>query len=534
MNKNFRRILSLIGSFALALSMFTGCADKPENSGNGDDISNNTSDTESEKEPENVVVPEIEGYNLLWNDEFSGDKLDMDYWSYDPHEPGWTNSELQEYTTSEENVFTRDGKLVLKAIKTKDENGKDYYTSGKIKGQNKKDFMYGKVVVSAKAPKGQGLWPAVWMMPTDEEHYGQWPKCGEIDIMEVLGHQTDTAYGTIHYGEPHGEQQGTYVLEGSTFADDFHEYSVEWEPGEMRFYIDGNLYHTVNDWFTAVDGEDDKPYPAPFDQTFFVQLNLAVGGTWPGNPDETTDFENAEFLIDYVRVYQKPEYDTNVTKPEPNYRDPLEDGNYIYNGDFSDAEALDDEENWRFLLFNDGEGSAEIKDGVLSIKTENQGTEEYSVQVVQAELPMYKGSTYRVTFDACASADRRMKVCVSAPTSGWVRYLKDTMLKLTTEWQTYTYEFTMERKTDPNGRLEFNMGNRGSTADVYIRNVRVEEIAKAEPDGEETPEETDAATDTAETPEETDAVTDTAETPEETDAVTDAAETTSETAESEE
>ena len=216
------------------------------------------------------------------------------------------------------------------------------------------------------------------MMPTDEQFYGQWPKCGEIDIMEVLGNQTDTAYGTVHYGEPHAEQQGTYVLEGGdTFASDFHEYSVEWEPGEMRWYIDGNLYHTVNSWFTAVDGEDDKPYPAPFNQTFFVQLNLAVGGTWPGNPDETTDFENAEFLVDYVRVYQKPEYDTNVTKPEPHFREPLEDGNLIYNGDFADAEALDDEENWRFLLFADGEGTAQIKDGVLEVSETAKGTEEY-------------------------------------------------------------------------------------------------------------------------------------------------------------
>ena len=425
---------------------------------------------------EQADVPQLDGYELIWNDEFNGTEMDESIWSYDPHEPGWTNNELQEYTTSTDNVFVRDGKLVLKAIKTVDDAGKDYYTSGKVKTQNKKDFMYGKVVVSAKVPEGQGLWPAIWMMPTDESYYGQWPKCGEIDIMEVLGNQTDLSYSTIHYGEPHAEQQGTYQLTEGTFASDFHEYSVEWEPGEMRFYTDGNLVLTVNDWFTAVSGEDEKPYPAPFNQTFFVQLNLAVGGNWPGNPDETTDFENAEFEIDYVRVYQKPEYDTNVEKPAKVFREALEDGNLIYNGDFAEAEALDDEDNWYFLLFEGGEGSAAINEGVMTITSEKEGSVDYSVQIVQPDLPMIKDNKYKLTFDACAAEERDMIVCVSAPTAGWIRYLQDTMLTLGTDWQTYTYEFEMTEKDDNNGRLEFNMGAKGSTAEIYIKNVRLEVV----------------------------------------------------------
>ncbi len=455
MKKN--RLFALGCSLALFVSVLAGCS------------------APVQEEP--VEVPQLEGYNLLWHDEFSGDELDMDTWNYEPHEPGWTNQELQEYTTSTDNVYVEDGNLVIKAIKTTDENGGDYYTSGKVTTQNKKDFMYGKVVARAKVPEGQGLWPAIWMMPTVESYYGQWPKCGEIDIMEVLGNQTDIAYTTIHYGEPHGEQQGTLKLEnGETFANSFHEYSVEWEPGEFRWYIDGNLTLTVNDWFTAVEGEDDKPYPAPFDQTFFVQMNLAVGGTWPGNPDETTDFDNAKFLIDYVRVYQKPEYDTNVTKPEVEFREPTEDGNYVFNGDFSEVEDLTDDVNWKFLLFNGGEGAAKIEDNTMIITSEAEGTEDYSVQLVQPELPMIKGKSYRVTFDAASNETRDIIVCISAPTSGWVRYLPDTELTITPEWQTFTYEFDMTSKTDHNGRLEFNMGHNGSVADVYIKNVRVEVI----------------------------------------------------------
>ncbi|SFW10834.1 family 16 glycosylhydrolase [Ruminococcus flavefaciens] len=462
-------------SFAAALAMLgcaVSCGDK--NSSGSDTAPETAKPTEAATEA--VDVPEIEGYSLLWNDEFSGSALDESKWNYEPHEPGWTNEELQEYTTSTDNVFLRDGKLVIKAIKS-EKNGKDYYTSGKVTGQNKTDFSYGKVVVSAKVPEGQGLWPAIWMMPKEESYYGQWPKCGEIDIMEVLGNDVSTAYGTLHFGEPHGEIQGTWGLTGQTYADSFHEYSVEWEPGEIRWYIDGNLYNTANDWFTAVQGEDEKPYPAPFDQPFFVQMNLAVGGTWPGNPDATTDFDKAEFEIDYVRVYQKPEYDMNVKKPEKVFRQAQEDGNFIFNGDFSEAEDLTDDVNWKFLLFNGGEGSAEIKDNMIVITSQAEGTEEYSVQLVQPDLPMIKGKKYRVTFDAYADEERDIVVCVSAPSAGWIRYLQDTKLTLTTEKQSFTYDFEMKEKDDNNGRLEFNMGKRGSTATVYISNVRVEEIA---------------------------------------------------------
>lgn len=473
-----KRRAARVGAVILAAAMLVGCGgEKPADNTEVSTEVNESTDAQVPEtgETKEEAIPEYEGYTLLWNDEFDGEAMDESIWSYDPHEPGWTNNELQEYTESTDNVFVRDGKMVLKAIKT-EKDGADYYTSGKIKTQNKKDFMYGKVVVSAKVPVGQGLWPAIWMMPTDESFYGQWPKCGEIDIMEVLGNQVDTAYSTFHYGEPHAEQQGKKVLTGTDFASDFHEYSVEWEPGEMRFYIDGDEVLVGNNWFTAVAGEDEKPYPAPFNQTFFIQMNLAVGGNWPGNPDETTDFDNAEFLIDYVRVYQKPSYDMNVSKPAVNYREPLEDGNLIYNGDFAEAEDLTDDENWKFLLAQGGEGSAEIKDGVMIIKSEAEGSVDYSVQLVQPDLPMIKGKKYRITFDAYASEERDMIVCVSAPTAGWIRYFPDTLMTLSTDWETYTFDFEMTEKSDPNGRLEYNMGNKGSIADIYIRNVRVEEI----------------------------------------------------------
>lgn len=252
-------------------------------------------------------VPAIEGYSLLWHDEFNGDKLDTSIWGKEVRKPGYTNNELQAYTQDEANIFVKDGNLVIKAIKTTDENGKDSYTSGRIRTRYKKEFTYGKVVVRAKVPKGKGLWPAAWLMPASDELYGQWPLGGEIDIMEILGHETNKTYSTIHYGLPHTQSGGyLYTKAGEPdFSEEFHEFSVDWEPGEMRFYVDGELVHKVNEWYTAYFRQVPAEFPAPFNADFYMILNLAVGGDWPGSPNAQTDFDKAEYYVDYVRIYQK-------------------------------------------------------------------------------------------------------------------------------------------------------------------------------------------------------------------------------------
>lgn len=421
-------------------------------------------------------------WNLVWEDNFDGDSLNLENWNYETHEPGWVNNELQEYTDSTDNIYVKDGELVLKAIKDETEDGVKY-TSGKVTTQNKRDYKYGRFEARLKVPEGQGLWPAFWMMPTDENLYGSWPRCGEIDIMEVLGHEPEKAYGTIHYGNPHREQQGTYILDGTTFADDYHVFSVEWEPSEMRFYIDGNLYHTVNDWYTKQEGDDEKTYPAPFDQPFYLQFNLAVGGNWPGNPDETTDFENAELKVDYVKVYQLDSYDENVTKPEKepvDLRDPDATGNYINNGDFSVNEDLTDNEGWIKLTTLGGRGESIIENNKIILTTEEVGSENHSLQLVQPQLPLKQYGEYRLTFDARADEDRTMIVNVTSPDRGYVRQFEDTTVNLTNELQSYSYDFIMKDIDEANGRLEFNYGNQGSLANIEISNVRLEKIGQHE------------------------------------------------------
>lgn len=422
------------------------------------------------------------GYTQVWADEFNGKKLNRDDWNVELHEPGWVNSEQQEYVDSEENIYVKDGTLVLKPVK-KTENGKTSYTSGRVNTQGKHDYKYGMFEARVKVPKGQGYLPAFWLMPTDENLYGQWPKCGEIDGMEVMGQETNKCYGTIHYGSPHEEKQGTKTLESGVkdFSEDYHVFDVEWEPGKITWYVDGVKFHEADNWYSAVEGKGTKTYPAPFDQPFYVILNLAVGGSWVGMTDDTTDFEKAAYAIDYVRVYQKDSYDENVTKPvaaEVALREPDANGNYILNGNFAEAESLDDDAAWKFMLAQSGEATAEVKDNAITIKTAKEGEVDYSVQLVQANLPIKKNSSYTLSFDAKASADRTMVVSVNSPDRGYKRYLSDQTVQMTTEKKTFTYDFTMRDDSDANARLDFNMGKAGSTADIEISNVVLKKTAE--------------------------------------------------------
>ena len=425
------------------------------------------------KDQEQDTDLSYEGYHLKWEDQFEGNSLNRNDWNVELHDPGWVNNELQSYVDSPENIYIKDGSLVLKPVENVSEDGSVSYTSGRINTQHKHDFKYGLFEARVKVPEGQGFLPAFWMMPTDENLYGQWPRCGEIDIMEVLGNNTDTSYGTIHYGNPHSESQGSYTLDEGSFSEEYHVFDVEWEPGKISWYVDGKLIHTEDNWYSATEGQGEITYPAPFDQPFYIILNLAVGGNWPGNPDDTTDIKNSAYYIDYVKVYQKDSYDENVTKPieEVILRDPDENGNYIINGDFSVNEELTDDKDWVFLTALGGEAGAEIRNNEIAVTTENEGTVDYSVQLVQPNLPMKQGGVYRLSFDAYADADRTMKVGISAPDRSFRRYLNDTEISLTQKKQTYNLDFTMTDSDDANGRLEFNMGAAGSTSGIRISNV---------------------------------------------------------------
>jgi len=242
-------------------------------------------------------------WELVWSDEFEGKALDSSKWEVIVNGRGGGNNELQYYL--KENVRIENGMLVIEARKEKFKglDGARDFTSAKIRTKNRGDWTYGRIEVRAKLPKGKGIWPAIWMMPTDNR-YGNWPNSGEIDMVELVGHEPDRVHGTLHYGDREKrrmEKGDSYKLKNGTFADDFHVFNLEWEKGKISWSVDGQVYQTQGDWHTR-----DAAFPAPFDQRFHLILNVAVGGSWPGNPDATTQFP-APMVVDWVRVYQKKE-----------------------------------------------------------------------------------------------------------------------------------------------------------------------------------------------------------------------------------
>ncbi|MCD1258661.1 S-layer homology domain-containing protein [Paenibacillus athensensis] len=241
-------------------------------------------------------------WTLVWNDEFNGNTIDASKWNFVEGGGGFGNNELQYYTQRPENARVENGSLVLQALQESYKGSA--YTSAKLMTKGKGDWTYGRYEIRAKLPNGKGMWPAIWMMPSASQ-FGGWPASGEIDIMELLGHEPNKVYGTIHYGNPYNHTGGNYTLENGSFSDDYHTFSVEWAPGQIQWFVDGILYSTKNDWYSrSANQTTDNPYPAPFDRDFYLQLNLAVGGNWPGNPDATTDWTvPKQMLVDYVRVY---------------------------------------------------------------------------------------------------------------------------------------------------------------------------------------------------------------------------------------
>jgi beta-glucanase (GH16 family) len=242
---------------------------------------------------------------LTWSDEFDGpdgSAPDAKKWTTETGGGGWGNNELEYYTARRTNSRVEKGNLVIDALQEKF-TGPDgvtrEYTSARLK--TGKLFMqkYGKFEARIRIPKGQGMWPAFWMLGDDIPTAG-WPACGEIDIMENVGFEPATVHGTIHGpGYSGGKSLGApYVLPSGDVAGDFHVFAVEWEPKEIRFYVDGHLYETRT--------PADLPAGARwvFDHPFFLIMNVAVGGKWPGNPDASTKFPQ-EMMVDYVRVYSR-------------------------------------------------------------------------------------------------------------------------------------------------------------------------------------------------------------------------------------
>ena len=291
-------------------------------------------------------------YTLRWADDFegpTGNAPDQANWIYDIGGNGWGNNELETYTDRIDNAhLDGDGHLIIKVLK-ETLRGPDgierNYTSARLLTKSKFTQRYGRIEARIKIPFGQGIWPAFWMLGADIDKLG-WPACGEIDIMECVGREPAVNHGSLHGPGYSGASPltGTYTLPaGQKFADDFHAFAIEWEPTAIRFYVDGNLYHTKQP-------ADTSGKPWVFDHPFFLILNVAVGGNFPGKPDETTTFPQT-MTVDYVRVYADNRYAPMINGVSGSKK------HLIVNGDNFDGESV--------ILIN-GDVQKTLRDDVAS------------------------------------------------------------------------------------------------------------------------------------------------------------------------
>ena len=261
---------------------------------------NDNDDYTPEKDADGYITPDsYPEMTLFWAEEFNGTSINTDTWTFEigdgcPNLCGWGNNELQYYSDEEKNAKIADGKLIITALK---KEGYSEYSSARMITKGKQEFSYGRIDIRARLPYGQGIWPAIWMLGANIDQVG-WPSCGEIDIMELVGHEPKTSHGTAHYNANGYQYKGMgYALtDGTAFNDQFHVFSVLWEKDIIKWYVDYNKFFEIS--------AETVGTTYPFNNPFFFILNIAVGGNWPGNPDETTLFPQT-MEIDYIRVFQQ-------------------------------------------------------------------------------------------------------------------------------------------------------------------------------------------------------------------------------------
>ncbi|MBR6968121.1 MAG: glycoside hydrolase family 16 protein [Ruminococcus sp.] len=399
------------------------------------------------------------GWTLKWSDEFDSGSLDGGKWSYELGNwkldnngnyitNGWGNNEQEFYT--DKNTTVKDGILTISARResyTDEKQGSYEYTSARINTKDKFSFCGGRIEVRARCDAGKSLWPAIWMLP-EKEVYGGWAASGEIDIMEGWGSTPEKICGTIHFGGAWPDN--TYLTNDYNFPNgdgtqNWHVYSVEWEKGEIRWYVDDVLYSTQNSWSSA-----GFSFPAPFDQDFYIILNLAVGGHFDGidgiYADPATFAEGPKsFDIDYVRVYEK-----DGTKFRPTELTSAALDNYIEGAD----------------------ASVVNKEGCTVISVRNAGELEYAVMGLIIGQQVRAGEKHTLSFDVSSTAERSM--VVTAEDSSYARYL-DEKLTVSPERKHYSFDVTFDR--DMSADIKFQLGNIDGAAALGAHEVTLYNIS---------------------------------------------------------
>jgi len=451
---------------------------------------------------------------LIWSDEFNYTGLpDQTKWEYDVGGSGWGNNELEYYTEKrQENARVENGNLIIETRKEQFNNCS--FTSARLVTREKQDWLYGRIEIRAQLPKGRGLWPAIWMLPTDGA-YGTWPNSGEVDIMENVGYDTNRIHCTAHT-QAYNHLLGTQKTNSTIITDPcgiFHTYAIEWFEDRIDFFIDNDTVFTFNNEWTC-----SKTWP--FDKRFYLILNIAVGGNWGGQHGVDTSAFPQKMTVDYVRVYslsngpgpfslkvnsigngnvkfipQQATYDSGtvvsiISQADNGYdftgfsgnitgksdttkiimtKDInatavfLPKGEMIRNGDFSNGNRF-----WLPVGNYGGAGQGSVVNGEYRIQVTSAGAQDWNIQFNQEGIKLEKGKSYTLSFDAYALSPRKISTALNMCTDPFTTYAKDTF-DLSTQKAIYTYTFTMNNNTDTNSRVEFDFGLNTST--VFLDNV---------------------------------------------------------------
>ncbi|MBO4460762.1 MAG: diguanylate cyclase [Clostridiales bacterium] len=410
-------------------------------------------------------------YKLIWSDEFDGLGINPLSWKVETHPAGWMEGDKQEFSDTPYHVYVENSMLIIKPSKVISSDGSISYTSGRITTFGLHEFKYGKFEASIKMPAGKGLLPVFELIPSEdysiEEGSCDFPASGRITCATVFNSDLEHCYSGIGFGNPLMTDINKVKSVKGNLSDEFHTYTCEWEPGLIRFLLDGEEYHRVSYWYSAGEDGEIKPYPAPFNKEFFICIYLSIGTLASGIPDnkEVFDMHNA-MCIDYIKVWQRDEYDENVTCPKKKYdmrqADPT--GNYI----------SDKKEDWSFHSAQGGEGRVDFDYDRIVINSTNYGDVDYAVQFYQSKVPIEPHTRYMLSFEAKADEDREISVAVTAPDMNWKRIMQDRKMNIERKWQKHVVCFESDEDCYDNARLEFNIGNMGSVATLFLRNIRIE------------------------------------------------------------
>lgn len=414
-----------------------------------------------------VSLPD--GYHIVWSEDFNSNTINEAVWSAETRAPGWVNGERQEYC-GDKCIEVRESCLCIRPKITTSSSGEMRYLSGRLTSLGKKDITYGKISVRIKVPKAKGILSYIRLMPTDgydfdAGDYKEFPLHGQIDMVNISGDRTDEVSSGIVFGYPYTERSGSYHRLNTDFSSEFHVFSCEWDQDEIVFSCDGKIYYRTSYWF-ARTGETEEPYPAPFNKPFHFVIGVSVGSDRMGKSSEvTTDLKDndAELLVDYIRLYQKPVYDRHVVRPARVLTLNTEDkdsGNRIQNG----------VNNAFYVAEGDLNANVSFMEDELIITPSFVAGSAGETRLLQSGFPFRKGEVYEFSFDGRADEDRSIRCLFEAGGEDYKEQLVEPYtVSLDRHWQKHRMLFEVDEDCD-NASIVFAI-TAISKASIHIRNI---------------------------------------------------------------